>query len=212
MPGVNPVVGVNTRLNYFRTLDKRPGPKNHAVQPVLMEFKYSQIPTNIGGNLALAINPSVALWNPYNVRMELSQLFVEVPIHQSKISSFNPKEFDRWRKWYMYNWRHRTNDGGGGGGNPPRPPPPTPPGWKNFIDLNGNGRRDPGEPWLGGRGPVGLFGLQGPAGKFPVYYLAEIGVITLPIILPTLLINYQEIIAHPAIHGQDLQESSNPTD
>ena len=46
---------------------------------------------------------------------------------------------------------------------PARPRPP--PGWKNFIDLNGNGRRDPGEPWLGGRGPVGLFGLQGPAGK-----------------------------------------------
>ena len=164
MPGVNPVVAVNTRLNYFRTLDKRPGPKNHAVQPVLMEFKFSQIPTNSGGNLALAINPSVALWNPYNVRMELSQLFVEVPIHQSKISSFNPKEFDRWRKWYMYNWR-RTPNGGGGGGTPPLPPPVPPPGWKNFIDLNGNGRRDPGEPWLGGRGPVGLFGLQGPAGK-----------------------------------------------
>ena len=103
MGGVNPVLAVNTRLNYFRTLDKRPGPKNHAIQPVLMEFKYSQIPTNSGGNLALAINPSVALWNPYNVRMELSQLFIEVPIHQSRISSFNPKEFDRWRKWYMYN-------------------------------------------------------------------------------------------------------------
>ena len=130
-----------------------------------MEFKYSQIPTSSGGNLALAINPSVGLWNPYNVRMELSQLFIEVPIHQSRISSFNPKEFDRWRKWYMYNWRHKTNNGGGGGGNPPPPPPPPPPGWKNFIDLNGNGRRDPGEPWLGGRGPVGLFGLQGPAGK-----------------------------------------------
>ena len=126
MRGVNPVVAVNTRLNYFRTLDKRPGPQKHAIQPVLLEFKYSQIPTESGGNLALAINPSVALWNPYNVRMELSQLFVEVPIHTSQVSGLNPKEFDRWRKWYMYMWRHRTT-GGGGGGNPPPPPPAPPP-------------------------------------------------------------------------------------
>ena len=172
MRGVNPVVAVNTRLNYFRTLDKRPGPKKHAIQPVLLEFKYSQIPTESGGNLALAINPSVALWNPYNVRMELSQLFVEVPIHTSQVSGLNPKEFDRWRKWYMYMWRHRTT-GGGGGGNPPPPPPPPPPGWKNFIDLNGNGRRDPGEPWLGGRGPVGLSGLLGPVGKIPNFLITR---------------------------------------
>lgn len=167
MPGVNPVVAVNTRLNYFRTLDKRPGPKNHPVQPVLLEFKYSQIPTVSAGNLALSINPSVALWNPYNVRIELNQLFIEVPIHQSRVSSFNPKEFDRWRKWYMYNWRGPTGGGGGGGGNPPPPPPQPPPGWQNFIDLNGNGRRDPGEPWLGGRGTVGFPGLLGPAGYLP---------------------------------------------
>ena len=165
MVGVNPVVAVNTRLNYFRTLDKRPGPKNHPIQPVLLEFKYSQIPTVSGGNLALAINPSVALWNPYNVKMEVSQLFVEIPIHSSTMSCFNPKEFDRWRKWYMYNWRGRNNNNGGGGGaTPPPPPPPPPPGWKNFIDLNGNGRRDPGEPSLGGRGAVGLPGSLGPAG------------------------------------------------
>ena len=88
MPGVNPVVAVNTRLNNFRTLDKRPGPKNHPIQPILLEFKYSQIPTLSGGNLALAMNPSVALWNPYNVTMQLDQLFVEVPIQSAKMTSF----------------------------------------------------------------------------------------------------------------------------
>ena len=168
MPGVNPVVAVNTRLNYFRTLDKRPGPKNHPIQPILLEFKYSQIPTLSGGTLALAMNPSVALWNPYNVTMQLDQLFVEVPIQSAKMTSFNPKEFDRWRKWYMYNWRGDFgDDGNGNGGSPPPPPPPPPPGWKNFVDLNGNGRRDPGEPWIGGRGPVGLPGFLGPSGYLP---------------------------------------------
>ena len=49
-------------------------------------------------------------------------------------------------------------------------------------------------------------------GKFPTYCLAEIGVITLPITSMTLLIIYQEIIAPPATHGEDLRENSNPTD
>ena len=116
-----PLVKINTRVNWFRNRG-RPGPKSHPVQPVLMEFKFSQVPTvTLDGYLALAMHPSVALWNPYNVRMSMEDLYVEVPIHKSEMHTMNPKEYDRWRKWYM--WSHAAEQPGGGGGISIRPAP-----------------------------------------------------------------------------------------
>ena len=138
---------ISSRLNYFRTLDKKPGPRKHSTQPVLMEVKYSHIPTISNGMLALAMYPSVALWNPYNVALDMDELFVEVPIHQVNINAFNPKDFDRWRKWFFYAFNPNNNNTGGGPG-PPRPPP-----------------FPPGFPAGGLRGPVGLLGLAGPTGN-----------------------------------------------
>ena len=146
---------ISTRLNYFRTLDKKPGPRNHPIQPVLMEVKYSQVPTiTDDGYLALAMYPSVALWNPYNVGMDMDQLYVEVPMHQVKINAFNPKDFDRWRKWFFYAF----NPDPPRGGSSPRPrPPPFPPGF----------------PTGGLRGPSGITGLLGPSGLLFKNYLSQ---------------------------------------
>ena len=96
-------LALNTRVNYLNN-NARPGPKSHPVQPVLVEFKYSQVPTLSRGNLALAMYPSVALWNPYNVEIEMNELYVEVPIHHATLKTLSPKEYDRWRKWYMWSW------------------------------------------------------------------------------------------------------------
>ena len=140
----NPILAINTRLNWFLDTNSRPGPKSHPVQPVLLEFKYSQVPTLSGANLALAMYPSVALWNPYNVALSMNELYVEVPIHRATINTMNPKEYDRWRKWFMWVYYQGVN---GGGGTTMRPPP-LPPGFPNW----------------GGRGPVGTVGAQGSAG------------------------------------------------
>ena len=137
---------ITSRLNYFRTLDKKPGPRNHPIQPVLLEVKYSQIPTiSDNGFLCLAMYPSVAFWNPYNVALDMDQLFIEVPMHQVYVNAFNPKDFDRWRKWFFYAFNPDPPQGGGG---PGMRPPPFPPGF----------------PTNGLRGPMGFSGMAGPAG------------------------------------------------
>ncbi len=107
-------VAISSRLNYFRTLDKKPGPRKHPIQPVLVEVKYSHIPTiSDDGYLSLAMYPSVAFWNPYNVGLDMDQLFVEIPLHQVYINAFNPKDFDRWRKWFFYAFNPDFQPGGG---------------------------------------------------------------------------------------------------
>jgi hypothetical protein len=108
-----------------------------------MEFKFSQVPTVSDGNLALAMHPSVALWNPYNVRMSMKELYLEVPIHRSEMHTMNPKEYDRWRKWYM--WSHAATQPQGGGGMSVRPAP----------GMNGKRKK------RGRGGPVGMGGVQG---------------------------------------------------
>ena len=134
----NPMLAINTRLNWFRESNARPGPKSHPIQPVLVEYKFSQVPTLSGGNLALAMYPSIALWNPYNVAITMNQLFVEIPMKQSTLNSMNPKEYDRWRKWTMWKWLPTKNSGGGGS------IPNIPSGFP-----------------FGGRGPVGINGVMG---------------------------------------------------
>ena len=97
--------------------------------------------------------PSLAFWNPYNVPVNLKDVYVEIPLNLWA-TAFNPKEWDLFLKWYEHH-----------------PPPPNttssnspyipfnattshttlptklvPDGFPRFLDLNGNGRRDPGEP------------------------------------------------------------------
>jgi hypothetical protein len=148
-------LAVRARLNNFRYFRHRPGPGNHAIQPVLLELKYSHIPTshtldNSEDVLALAMYPSVALWNPYNQDIHLDNLFIEVPIGNVSLKAFNPKDLDRWRKWWFYAWDSAPRvDGGNGGPLKPRPPqPPT-----NYPPPFGRG------------GPVGMEGITGVSGK-----------------------------------------------
>ena len=96
----------------------RPEPKNHPVLPVVTSFKFSICPVAqpISGSaskglFSLALNPQVTLWNPYNKRMLLEDLFIKVPFKsshgdQAKISSdfvsLDIKEYDLYRKWWAY--------------------------------------------------------------------------------------------------------------
>ena len=115
-----------------------------------MELKYSQVPTVSGNRLALAMYPSFALWNPYNVALEMDQLYVEVPLTSAGLNCFNPKEYDRWRKWFIWAFNPRFGLGGGGNNNRIMPSPKFPPGFPHY----------------GGRGPVGITGTMGTAGYF----------------------------------------------
>ena len=73
----------------------------------------------------MAMCPSVALWNPYSAKISVDQLFLEVPFHHAFLRAVDPRSFDRWRKWKMYNCHSLRPDspegggagGGGGGGN-----------------------------------------------------------------------------------------------
>jgi hypothetical protein len=144
------MLGINTRLNWFRESNTRPGPKSHPIQPVLVEYKFSQVPTLSSGKLALAMYPSIALWNPYNVAIAMNQLFVEVPMKQSSLNCMNPKSFDRWRKWVM--WSGLWFQGVGGGGSIPEIPR--------------------GFPFA--RGPVGINGVMGAPGAIGLSMFAQV--------------------------------------
>ncbi len=152
VPGYgNPMrLAVRSKLNFFGQNHIRPGSIRHPIQPVLMELKYSQVPTVSGNRLALAMYPSFALWNPYNVAMEMDQLYVEVPLTRASLNCFNPKEYDRWRKWFIWAFNPRFGLGGGGNNNRIMPAPKFPPGFPHY----------------GGRGPVGITGTMGTAGYF----------------------------------------------
>ena len=64
-------------FNHFENTSIRPEPENHAVTPALVEFKFSAVPTWSGNQLALAMYPSVAFWNPYNLPIELNEVFID---------------------------------------------------------------------------------------------------------------------------------------
>ncbi|MBL6917043.1 MAG: hypothetical protein ISR37_05465, partial [Balneolaceae bacterium] len=131
-------------INLFPAQTLRPEPTNHSIVPTLVEFKFSAIPYWTSDNyLALAMHPSVAFWNPYNLSVNLDNIFIEVPLNVFA-TAFNPKEWDLFLHWYKHN--------------------PAPSGDNSFLlipddvttsdsslptdylDLNGNGVRDPGEP------------------------------------------------------------------
>ena len=71
----------------------RPEPKNHAIQPVFVKARLSICPvaTDDPGNFCLGINPAITLWNPYDKRMKVDNLFIEIPF------SFSYTKF--WRSY-----------------------------------------------------------------------------------------------------------------
>lgn len=155
-PGNNPAITKATNLrqnfNSFLGLEKRPEPKNHPIQPVLVEIKYAHHPyfDTTSNELGLATYPSVALWNPYDVGIGCREYYIEIPI-QIGMEAMNAKHYDLYRKWWMYcfdNQNYLLNDGN----DPSVPPFNIPKGFKNFEDRNGNGKRDAGEPWIGTQG------------------------------------------------------------
>ena len=81
----------------------RPEPTNHSLVPTLVEFKFSTLPNWTGDNkLALAMYPSLAFWNPYNLPVNLKDVYVEIPLNLWA-TAFNPKEWDLFLKWYEHN-------------------------------------------------------------------------------------------------------------
>ena len=92
--------------------------------------------------------PSLALWNPYNKAIELENLYVEIPMNVG-IHYMNAKHFDLYRKWWMYCFDRELFETANPGVDPNKPTFVIPPGFLNFEDRNGNGKKDPGEPWMG---------------------------------------------------------------
>ena len=160
---------ISKQYNYFSDMKLRPEPSVHSFSPVLLEVKYGQEPYFKNGKLGLAVYPSIALWNPYDVRLSMeNDLIVEIPI-EAEVQAYNTKDWDIFRQW----WRHHTHGPksvsvtSSGTSLPTsafdfefdideskllatRQPWIDPPPWGGgggpFLDLNGNGRRDPGEP------------------------------------------------------------------
>ena len=133
----------------------RPEPTNHSLVPTMVEFKFSAIPNWASDNkLALAMYPSVAFWNPYNLPVTLNNVYIEVPLNVW-MAAFNPKNGILFLKWYEHNPTavpetsffnpyipfHITSSSSTMPSNLGLPG-----GFPKFLDLNGNGRRDPGEP------------------------------------------------------------------
>lgn len=148
-PGNSPSITKSEELrkyfNYFKGLETRPEPKNHPIQPVLVEVKYSQHPIFDQDQLGLAIYPSVAFWNPYDVPISSKNLYIEIPM-SVRFEALNAKHFDYYRKWYMsivdidlFKDKNPTVD-------PDNEKPPRVPEGPSFDDKNGNGKQDPGEP------------------------------------------------------------------
>jgi hypothetical protein len=144
------VKNIEDRINLFKEPTMRPEPKNHPVVPSFVEFKFSAVPTWTSDNkLALAMYPSVAFWNPYNVPLAMKDIFIEVPMNVDT-AAYNSREWDLFKKWYIHNPNgtasyipdHLSTS------NTTMPAQnwQVPPGSRPYIDTNGNGRWDPGEP------------------------------------------------------------------
>jgi len=91
----------------------RPEPKNHAIQPVFVKARLSICPvaTDDPGNFCLGINPAITLWNPYDKRMKVDNLFIEIPFAgeggryeplECDITQVDFREYDLYRKWWAY--------------------------------------------------------------------------------------------------------------
>ena len=160
---------ISKQYNYFSEMKFRPEPSVHPYSPVLLEIKYAHEPYFKNGKLGLAVYPSVALWNPYDVTLSMNNdLVIEIPL-EVDIQAYNTKDWDIMRQWRFHHFENNDSDSlTPSGTNLPtsafdfsfdiddrnllanRQPWIDPPPWGGgggpFLDLNGNGRRDPGEP------------------------------------------------------------------
>ena len=157
---------ISKQYNYFSEMRFRPEPSNHPYSPVLLEVKYAHEPYFRNGRLGLAVYPSVALWNPYDVTLSMNNdLILEIPL-EVEIQGYNTKDWDIMRRWRLHHWPRNTVITTPSGTSQPatsidfsfdedsllanRQPWINPPPWGGgggpYLDLNGNGRRDPGEP------------------------------------------------------------------
>ena len=160
-------------FNHFAETTLKPEPKNHAVVPALVELKFSAVPTWTGGRLALAMYPSVAFWNPYNLSINLKDIFIEVPINV-QMSGYNSKEWDLFEKWYIHNPNATASyipyDFTTSSTTMPTQNWQVPGGTRPYIDTNGNGRWDPGEPRTWIPRPPRPGGGGGGGGRIPNHF------------------------------------------
>ena len=110
----------NVSNYYFNSWDDskrahRPEPKNHALLPVMTKLRLGVCPVlkPNSNKVALAVLPSVSLWNPYDKPLILKDVFIEIPpsyddgesryTHSIGLSMFTQdlKQFDLFRKWWM---------------------------------------------------------------------------------------------------------------
>ena len=126
-----------TRFNYFENTSTRPEPKNHPIQPVLVEFKYSHMPLYKENRIGLEAYPSLAFWNPYNVPITMKEIYIEIPMNTNLVYG-DPILYDLYRKWYMYIRDLDEYQSFYNSTNPPDMRPVAP-----NDDINGNLKRDP---------------------------------------------------------------------
>ena len=104
---------------YFNSWDDskrahRPEPKNHPLLPVMTKLRLGVCPVMKpnSNKVALAVLPSVSLWNPYDKPLKINNLFIEIPpsydqnngyTHSIGFSMYTQdlKQFDLFRKWWM---------------------------------------------------------------------------------------------------------------
>ena len=168
-----PLRVIQENYNFFSD-GNRPEPLNHPISPVLVELKYSNEPyIDEDGTLCLAMFPAFALWNPYNVPIQLGAedaYELDIKLSRVHLRGFNTKDWEIFRKWRIHGTRSRIMANSNPTQptqptQPTKPPPPPPPPIVDenlgqpkplvdatgtnlqvpFIDLNGNGRKDPGE-------------------------------------------------------------------
>ena len=98
------------RPRSYNLADQREEPTNHPVGPVLVELQHRQILyTAAGGDgqvLRLAIMPTFALWNPYNVRLAEASYQMEYVVNGCTVAAYNTKEREIFYKWAIHSQRN----------------------------------------------------------------------------------------------------------
>lgn len=111
--GAFPRAANRDTLKYFNCFKDRfensvrPEPENHPIAPVLTRVKFGMFPAianQTTNEVAYALNPHVSLWNPYDKPMELTDLYLYLPMSAATIhiTQFDPREYDLFRKWWMF--------------------------------------------------------------------------------------------------------------
>jgi hypothetical protein len=94
----------------------RPEPENHTIAPIMTRLRVNFYPmiSNAEDEVEIALNPSIVLWNPYSKPMRVENLYAFVPLARedasgqlnggitTKILKFDLREYDLFRKWWMY--------------------------------------------------------------------------------------------------------------